>query len=96
MISRPLTCNSIVKLDFCGPFCTRFLRLPALRGPQIVKLELGGHKIALMPVPALRGHQIVKLEMVPQVGFAQTFLTGVFDASRGKGAANRKVGIGWS
>ena len=46
MISRPDARNSIIKLDLCAPFCTRFLMLPALRAPQIVKLELGGQKIA--------------------------------------------------
>ena len=65
MISRPDARNSIIKLDLCAPFRARFLMLPALRGPQIVKLELGGHKIAFMAVPALRGPQIVKLELAP-------------------------------
>ena len=63
MISRPDAQNSIIKLDLCAPFCTRFLMLPALRAPQIVKLELGGQKIAFMAVPAVRGPQIVKLEL---------------------------------
>ena len=42
MISRPDARNSIIKLDLCAPFCSRFLMLPAASGPQIVKLELGG------------------------------------------------------
>ena len=65
MISRPDARNSIIKLDLRAPFCSKFLLLPALRGPQIVKLELGGQKIASMAVPAVRGPQIVKLELVP-------------------------------
>ena len=65
MISRPNAQNSIIKLDLRAPFCNRFLMLPAASGPQIVKLELGGQKIAFMAVPAVRGPQIVKLELVP-------------------------------
>ena len=55
MILRPNTRNSIVKLDSCGHFCTQFVMLPAVGGQQIVKLEVGGHKVTIMAVPAVLG-----------------------------------------
>ena len=52
------------------------MMVPALWGPQIVKLELGGRKVTLMAVPALWGLEVVKLELVLQ-GYSHEPCAGV-------------------
>ena len=69
MISRADKRRSHRKVGFVRTFLHSVFDAARAMGPQIVKLELGGHKVAPVAVPALWGPESVKLELVLQEDF---------------------------